>query len=132
MILSKEALLKVHTGEDLVDVPELGGQVRVRGLSRAEVLMLGKMEVDDARDALTISLGMVDPPMSPDDVMGWNGAALTDEIDDVRTKILVLSKLMKDAAKELYRAMEDDPSLEFPVLPGEGTEDDGGSAGADG
>lgn len=127
----KAKLLAVHTPTGTVPIEGIGN-VTVRGLTRGEVLRLGRMEFDDVRDALTISLGMVDPPMTPDEVTEWNDAALTDEIDDVRHKIMVLSKMVKDAAKEVYKELEANPDLEFPVLPGEPAGDDGGPAlGAD-
>jgi len=119
----KAKLLAFHLPEGTVDVPGVG-QVRVRGLSRAEVL-----DFDDAsqsaREARILAQGMVDPALTEGEAAAWRTTSVPDETNSVIQKIMELSGLMKGVAKEVYKEFEADSDLEFHVLPGEGTGNDG-------
>ncbi|MEH1013048.1 hypothetical protein V6U90_08045 [Micromonospora sp. CPCC 206060] len=104
--VSKEALFAPRLPEDDVEIPGVG-TVRVRGLSRAEVLKvqrLGKAE----RDAHMIALGMVDPPMPVTDVQRWAEASPAGEMEAVSRRIGELSGVLEGAQKSGLRDVRDE------------------------
>lgn len=132
---SKEALLSYREAtdsgfpEDDVEIPGLG-TVRVRGLSRHEVIHVqaanGKGVA--AVERLTVSLGLIDPQMTEDEVRQWQKVSGAMELDPVTRAIARLSGLAPGADKQAYKDFEADPGSEFRLLPGEGASDDGGAA----
>lgn len=122
----KARLLRRHTGEEPHKIDGVG-EIMLRGMSMGEVLLAASMERGEERDAYTISCGMADPLMTPEEVADWFGAADSKEIEEVRTKIHRLSRLNVGAAKEVYEELEANPEAEFPALPGVEAGDDGGS-----
>jgi len=124
----KEKLLSDRLPRDVVPIDGVG-DVTVRGLSRQEVLDSGRAEWDsDEREVQTVALCMVEPRMTPNEVREWRTVSDQDEIWNVYTKIMVLSKLAKESAKAVYQEFEASPDLEFRALPGAEAGDDGGSA----
>jgi len=126
----KAKLLRRHTGEEPHKIDGVG-EIMLRGMSMGEVLIAASMERGDERDAYTISCGMAEPVMTPEEVADWFNAADSKEITDVRSKIQRLSRLDTGAAKEVYEEFEADPAAEFPALPSaqagdDGNPDDGG------
>jgi hypothetical protein len=96
--VKKDALLAARLPEDDVEIPGVG-TVRVRALSRAEALKvqrLGKAE----KDAHTIALGMVDPPMSVTDVQRWAESSPAGEMEAVGRRIAELSGVLTEGAQK--------------------------------
>jgi hypothetical protein len=105
-ILSKEELL-ANRGlpEDVVEVPELGGAVRVRGLSRKEFLRLN--EGDDGYDFedRALAAGMLEPKLTIEEVSQLRDLSPGMELQEVVMKINELSGVGKDAAKAAYKSL---------------------------
>lgn len=127
----KARLLKPRIAEADVEIPGLG-TVRVRGLTRVEAIMVQKMDGPEAYDRMTISLGMVNPPMTQAEAGQWQRSSPAGEIDPVTDKIAELSGMTKRAGKEVYKEFEDDPGAEFRVLPRPEVEHDGSDAAGNG
>ncbi len=110
--MDKEALLKPRLNEAEVEIPNLG-TVRVRGLSRAEVLMVRKATDDagvDGPRALTLerkmlALAMVDPKLTEAEVGQWQHAAGVGEINVVSEKVQELSGMLEGSAKAAYKSV---------------------------
>lgn len=127
----KSRLLKPRIDEDTIDIDGVG-TVRVRALTRSEVLRLQQIRKLGARERAMLVLGMVEPAMDDAEVGMWYRASPAGEIEKVAMLIARISGLEVDAPKQAYRDFEDDPDAEFRVLPGTGVASDGGrSAGAD-
>ena len=123
----KARLLAPHLPEGTVDVPGVG-TIHVRGLSRAEVLAFDNSVDAAGREQKLVALAMTSPRMTEEEVATWQTTSGMGEIESVADKIMRISGLKKDAAKEVYREFEADPAAEFPVLPGREAGDDGGPA----
>lgn len=100
----KNKLLARRLGEDVVEIDGVG-PVRVRGLNRDESIAVGQCETVEERDRVMLSLGMVDPTMTVDEVAQWQKAAPGGELEDVSRKIAELSKLVPSAPKEQYKSV---------------------------
>lgn len=98
-MIDRETLIKARLPERVVALPGVG-EIRVRGLSRAEVLACQGIKDDQAAfEARVLSLAMVDPALSEDDVIAWREAALYGEAEAALDAISDLSKLGEGAAK---------------------------------
>lgn len=84
-----------------VELPKLGGSVRVRGLTRAEAnRIVGKpMDAAEAERKL-LHFAMVEPVMTEDQVRAWQKVAPAGEIERIAKVIRELSGLGADAVKE--------------------------------
>jgi hypothetical protein len=132
--VDKKRLLKSRLPEAEVEVPGVG-TVRVRGLSRLEVLELQREDTDGPGvfERKIVAVALVEPKLSEAEVAEWQAASVADELEPVTRTINELSGLVKDAAKEAYRRFESDPDAEFRVPTGGDAGDDGGAApGGDG
>lgn len=104
--MDKELLLKSRLPEDEVDVPGVG-KVRVRGLTRAEVLMVRKATDDEHMDgprALVLerkllAKAMLDPVLTEAEVGAWQDCAAAGEMEPVINRVQELSALVKGASK---------------------------------
>jgi len=107
-VVSKEVLLKPQLPEELVEVAGLGA-VRVRGLSRAEVVTAQAPDKDrnDFETAL-LTFGLVDPALTETEARQWRETALSKTVNDVSSAILRLSGLLPGAAKAAKRTFRDD------------------------
>lgn len=125
--MDKELLFKPRLPEDAVEVPGVG-TVRVRGLSRLDVLTMQRAdrETPGAFERKMLSLALIDPELTEDDVERWQRAANPEEIDPVLDKVNELSALDKQAAKDAYKEFESDPDAEFRVRASGEVGDDGG------
>ncbi|HEX6969408.1 MAG TPA: hypothetical protein VF174_11455 [Micromonosporaceae bacterium] len=105
-MVDKDMLLKPRLPEADVDIPGVG-TVRVRGLSRDEVLVVRKAtdaEHVDGPRALTLerkllAAAMVDPQLSEAEVGRWQQSAPAGELQPVVEKVQELSGLDEGAAK---------------------------------
>jgi hypothetical protein len=98
MAVSRDDLFRARLNTKDVDVPGLG-TVRVRALSRGEVLELKKMEDLEQIERTIIATAMVDPALSMDDVAQWAAVSPASEIELVSEEIARLSGLDKGAER---------------------------------
>jgi hypothetical protein len=103
-IVAKETLLKSHLPEGTVDLPGIG-TVRIRGLSRAEVLAVAAMEPAD-REIRSISYGLVDPALNEDEAAAWRSNVTSDVVRILNEEVLRLSGMLVDATGETRPATE--------------------------
>ena len=104
--MDKAALFKNRLPEADVDLPGVG-TVRLRGLTRAEVLMVRKATDNENMDgdrALVlekklIAKAMVDPELTEGEVSRWQNTATPGELEPVIEKIQELSGLLEGATK---------------------------------
>lgn len=105
--MDKSALLQPRMPEADVEIPGVG-TVRVRGLSRAEVVKF--QELDSAvRETKWFATGMVDPKLSEEEVDQWRESATFAELELVSEKIAALSGLLEDSAKAAYKSVPGEP-----------------------
>lgn len=129
MTVSKAQLLKARLPEAEVDVPGVG-TVRVRGLSRVEVLAVYQSDTSapGAFERMMLAAGLVDPELTEEEVGQWQANSPSDDVRPVVDKVAELSGLLQDSAKEAWKEMESDPDAEFRDVPGGAAGDDGGPA----
>jgi hypothetical protein len=141
--MDKEKLLApradTETGlpEDDVQVPAVG-TVRVRGLSRDEVIGIRKAADNDPAtidgkrvlilERKMIALAMIDPELSEAEVGQWQRIAPAGELDAVTVKIQELSGMAEAATKSDLPGDGERPGSGDGVLPGDQAVDDGGPA----
>jgi hypothetical protein len=134
--MDKDALLSPRTdhphGQDEDDVTvDRMGVVRVRGLSRDEVLGIQKAKSTLELERKAIALGLVDPTMTEAEVGQWQRVSRGGEMEPVIDRIRELSGLADDAEKQAMRTFRDGPG-DAAGVPSRGPAgDDGGPAAAD-
>lgn len=100
--MDKNALLanRVEVATEDVAIPGVG-TVKVRALSRFEVLLAQKKHPDDAlaQERFTLSTAMLDPKLTEDEVGQWQRGSMPNEINAVSSVVNRLSGIGKDAAK---------------------------------
>lgn len=115
--MDKELLFKTRLPEADLEIPGVG-TVRVRGLSRAEVMVMRKatdtMENMDGPRALVlerklIAAAMVEPQLTEAEVGQWQKAAAAGELEPVVQKVQELSGMLGNAAKEAVQTFRDAP-----------------------
>lgn len=87
------------------------GVITVRGLSRYELLLAGKgiAEGDTVMmEQRMLSMALVDPELSEDDVAAWQKHSPAGEIIPVVAKINELSGIGRDIQKEAYKSLRDE------------------------
>lgn len=128
----KERLLKSRLPEAEVEIPDVG-TVRVRGLSRSEVLQMKKFGEDaDAAELFVMACGTVDPVLTEDEVQQWRSGAPAGELEAPVNRILELSGLLPAARREAEKPfLRQELGEEVRVPAGEPLEDrDGGGTEA--
>jgi hypothetical protein len=91
-----------------VELPTLGGSVRVRGLTRAEALRVQGKQMDALEaERKLLHLAMVEPLMSEEDVRQWQHVAPAGELQPIQDAILTMSGLTADAVKEAVKSFRD-------------------------
>lgn len=114
--------------EGEVEIPGKG-TVRVRGLSRWEVLRAERIDGGTLeKERFILSRAMLDPEMGEDDVAEWQKISGPMEINSVAMKINQISGLSSGAAKEAYKSPGDGPGDGVGLLPGGPPTHDGGPA----
>lgn len=89
--MDASALLSTTLPTGEVELPV--GTVRVRGLSRAEVMRLQACATRDDLEAETIAAGMVDPSLTVDQAHEWRQVGDNADVRAVSDAILSLSGL---------------------------------------
>lgn len=97
-IVDKGALLARRLGEDEYEIEGVGA-VRIRGLSRAEVLAAQKLGDTAKSDRFMVSRALLDPPLTEDEVGAWQESSGASEIEGLTVAIAELSGLGMGAAK---------------------------------
>lgn len=100
---TKAKLLARRLGSDTVTVDGVGDLV-VRALNRDEGIRVAEAKTTADKDLITLTLGIVDPELSEDDVRAWSSSASAGEIEAVSRRIAELSKLVPEAPKEQYKS----------------------------
>lgn len=95
--VDKATLLASRLGEDKHEIPGVG-EVRIRGLSRAEVLELRNLDVA-ASDRRMVSLALVEPTLTESDVEAWQKSSRAYEIEGLTGAIANLSGQGAGASK---------------------------------
>jgi len=81
------------------------GTVTVRGLSRAESLIVGKAEGDpSAAERAMLRYGLVDPALTESDIRDWLQVAPNSHVDPVTKAIARLSGMLEDNAKAAFKS----------------------------
>lgn len=105
--VNKAALLARRLGEADHEVEGVG-TVRIRGLSRAEVLALQSLTGGTAAaDRRMLSLALIDPKLTEDEVRVWQENSAPGEIESLTLAIAELSGLGAGAAKAAYKSVRD-------------------------
>lgn len=111
----------------IIEGPDGPLRLHVRGLSRHETLHVQSQKGVAAVEQMTVSLGVLEPRLTPEQVKAWQKSSVGAEMDQVTERIGQLSGMLKGSRKEAMKELLSDPGAEFRVLPGEGTTDDGGA-----
>lgn len=86
-----------------ITIPDVG-TITVRGLNRAEAMIVqGKKGTEETEIAI-LHLGLVDPELTESEVRQWHRAAPAGEIEPVSSKIAELSGMLDGQAKERYKS----------------------------
>lgn len=102
-IVSKEALLQRRLAIEPVELPGLG-VVRVRGLTRGEMAELQGLDGPEA-ERVSISIGMVEPQLTRDEVDEWFDGNAAMEPQPVVAAINRLSGMGAAVQKEAYKSV---------------------------
>jgi hypothetical protein len=97
-VLDKKALLAPRLDEDDYEIPGVG-TVRIRGLSRAQVIALRKIDDMALADAQMVAWGLVDPALSVDEAKAWQASSGVAEIEGLTVAIGELSGEGRGATK---------------------------------
>lgn len=103
--IDKEALFKPRLPEQAVDIPDVG-EVRIRALSRSEVLAFRKRQLGDdvaAMERAMIAAALVQPALTEDEVGQWQAASAAGELEPLTNAIAELSGMDKAATKEAIK-----------------------------
>ena len=123
-MISKEQLLKARLPEQEVLVD--GGSLRIRGLSRAEAARLARFKADpDAGEVWLLTVAIVDPQLSEDEVRTWMQSAPNDEVTAVLDAVFEISGLKEAALKAAAKRFRNESGAEPGVPSGPNAGDDG-------
>lgn len=105
-IVDKAALLTERLPRGEVEIPDVG-TVTVRGLTRFELLLAGKIADGDVAttEQHMVSMGLVDPELTPAEVEQWQKCSPAGEIAPVVAMINELSGVTREAQKEAYKSV---------------------------
>lgn len=103
MAVDREELFRLRLDAEDYEIPGVG-VVRLRALSRAEVLAMRDKELPIVEmDRKLIAAAMVDPTMTEDQVRQWQEACMAGELEPITEAIMRLSGLELGAAKEAMK-----------------------------
>lgn len=107
MAVDKAALLTRRCPEDDVELEGVG-TVRVRGLTRGEVMRISKGAADgEDTQPLAISLALLDPQLTEDEARQYVENAPFEEIEKLGQAINRLSGIAGRADKEAYKSLRE-------------------------
>lgn len=101
--MDKASLFQARLPEDSYEIPGVG-TVRFRALTRGEALeVVGKELPYDEMERRLLSMAMVDPKLTEDEVRQWQAASPAGELEPICSAIQALSGLEEAAAKGAYQ-----------------------------
>lgn len=103
----KARLLAARNNERSIELPGIG-TVKVRGLTRAEVMGLkGKFDPQDvvAHDVWILATAMVEPALTRDEVVQWYEVASMEEIQTVINAALQVGGMGDSSDKDAYKSV---------------------------
>lgn len=106
--MDKSQLISQSVPEGTVDIPGVG-EIRIRGLSRYELLLAGKIDDTLLMERKLLSMAMLDPKMTEKDVEAWQKASPAGQIAPVVAEVNRLSGVSRQAEKEAYKRLRDEP-----------------------
>lgn len=128
--VDREALFKERLPEEDYELPGLGW-LRIRGLSRGEVLAAQRDDPDLAVfERRLLARGVVDPVLTVTDVGRWQEASPAGEMEPLIKRIEHLSGIGRGDDKRTYESFRDGPGPGIRDVPGVEAGDDGGPAAA--
>jgi hypothetical protein len=99
MALTREQILARKVAGRTEVYPVDDGEVVIRGLTRNEALAVREADTLADKDNLLISLGLVDPVLSPEDVAAWAENDEAGVLAGISTRIGELSGMGEGAGK---------------------------------
>lgn len=102
--LTTAQLLARRIEEEDLTLPG-GGVVLVRGVTRQEFHDISQVRDDRRREYLTVSRGLVEPSMTPEQVAQWAEQGATGDIQEVVITIGRLSRMIPEAAKDATKSV---------------------------
>jgi phosphoribosylformylglycinamidine (FGAM) synthase-like enzyme len=105
--VNKEALFKPRLSEETFEIEGLG-EVRIRSLSRSEMLKIrnkrqeGALEVVEM-ERLLLSTALVEPALTEDEVRQWQDASAAGELEPITRAIMRISGLEDAAPKDAVK-----------------------------
>lgn len=107
--MNKSALLKARLPAQDIEIPGVG-TVKVRGLSRDEVLSLRDKGMTTAAETerQILSLSLVDPALTEDEVGEWQKGSTPGEMEKVTDVVMRLSGLAEDSPKQAMTTFPDE------------------------
>jgi len=107
--MDKETFLKPRLTEQEVHLDSVG-TVRVRALARDEVFACQGLKDDQrAFEARVLSLGLIDPALTEEEVLQWRASSPFDEAEACLDAISSLSKLGTGAPKSGLPGVRHEP-----------------------
>lgn len=87
------------------EVPVAGfGVVIVRSLNRLEAMQVSDMTDSTEREVCLLTLGIVEPTFTADEIRQWMVAAPAGELQEISQRIGQLSGLLEDSSKSAYKS----------------------------
>lgn len=86
-----------------------GAKIRVRGLTRTQVLELRKLSDSKDFEPQMLAYGVVEPKLTKGHAVQWLDSAPAGELDSVVERIYDLSGLGEDAGKAAYKSVRGKP-----------------------
>lgn len=105
--MDKELLFKPRVPEADVDIPGIG-IVRVRGLTRAEAMIIQSVKGTEAIERKMLHFAMVDPKLTEAEAGMWQKASTVGELEAVTRKIQELSGMGEAADRAAYKSLGDE------------------------
>jgi hypothetical protein len=96
--MDKDQLLKPRLPEDTHDIDGVG-TIRFRALSNGEAIRVSEVAATKNRQALILSLGLVEPALTVGEAHIWMQSAPAGEVDAVSKKIAAMSGMLEGAGK---------------------------------
>lgn len=103
-IASVEALTAARLGEATVTIENIGDLI-IRSLTRGQALALNDVESLEDKDNLMISMGVVNPKLSIEQVQAWAENAPAGELGPVSEAIARLSGMTRDSGKDATKSV---------------------------
>lgn len=103
-LASVDDLLAVQLPEDTVELPGTGKAVKVRSLSRADVVAMRDLSGLDL-DRFVLAHGVADPALTDEQAGQWLASVNYAVIEAVAQRIVQLSRLAPDSEAAAYKSV---------------------------